>query len=147
MGVLNYTTTISVEKTAGEMQGMLGRSGAAAVTLRFADARLVGLSFALAGPHGMRAFLLPVDVGAMQKLLDRQWADSKIQRRYATPEQAERVAWRVVKDWLAAQLALVQAQMASLDQVMLPYLVMDDAGTTLYDAYRKHDLRALTTGD
>lgn len=145
MPVLNYTTSIAATKTAGEIQAMLGKHGASAVAVRFADARLVGISFTLSGPHGDRAFTLPVDVGAMQKVLDKQWSQKQIAARYANRDQAERVAWRVVKDWLAAQLALIEAQMASLDQIMLPFLHVDGE-TTLYEAYRERELRALPSG-
>lgn len=54
------------------------------------------------------------------------------------PEQAERVAWRVAREWLLAQLAIIEAQMATLDQVMLPYLQVDGQ-KTLYAAYRERE--------
>lgn len=142
MPTLNYTTTIAVAKTVGEIQTMLGASGASAIMVRYADRRPVAVSFSLAGPHGDRAFTLPVDVAAMEKVLVQQRRAGQIPRRYSSPEQAERTAWRVVKDWLAAQLTLVEAQMASLDQVMLPYLHVD-GDVTLYESYRLREQRAI----
>ena len=65
--------------------------------------------------------------------------------RYSTPEHAERVAWRIVKDWLEAQLAIIRTEMVTLDQVMLPYMVGDE-GHTVYELYRDRQL-ALGTGD
>lgn len=59
-----------------------------------------------------------------------------------TRAQAERVAWRVIKDWIAAQLAIVETQMVELDQVMLPYLHVD-GDRTLYESYRDQELRAI----
>jgi hypothetical protein len=141
MPTLNYTTTIAVAKTAAEIQTMLGEHGADAIMIRYANRQPVAVSFSLTGPGGDRAFTLPVDVAAMHKALDRQHRAGKVARRYATTEH-ERVAWRVVKDWLAAQLALVAAQMASLEQVMLPYLHVD-GDTTLYQAYLEQGRRAL----
>jgi hypothetical protein len=49
-------------------------------------------------------------------------------------EQAERVAWRIVKDWLAAQLAILETEMVSVQQVFLPYF-LDRQGRTLYEVY------------
>jgi len=69
----------------------------------------------------------------------------KVQARYATPEHAERVAWRIVKDWLEAQLAIIRTEMATLDQVMLPYMRADD-GRTVYELYRDQAL-ALPAGE
>jgi hypothetical protein len=118
---MNYTTAVPVARTTSEMQAMLGRSGADAVAVMYADSKPVGMSFSLMTPTGQRTFNLPVDVGAVQKLLAAQRRENK--RVDDRPAQAERVAWRIVKDWLAAQLTLIDAQMASLDEVMLPYLV------------------------
>lgn len=145
MPTLNYTTTVDVGKTVAEMQVMLGQHGADAIMIRFANRRPSAISFSMTGPHGERAFTLPVDVDAMHKSLLAQRRAGKVPPRYTEREQAERVAWRVVKDWLAAQLALVAAEMASLDQVMLPYLHVDGE-VTLYEAYRERELRALPGG-
>jgi hypothetical protein len=84
-------------------------------------------------------------VPAMHTLLAADAAAGRIRRAYGTPEHAARVAWRVIKDWLEAQLALIDARMAALDQVMLPYLLVDE-DRTLYAAYRDQERAALDTG-
>src|SRR4029077_4711279 len=43
--------------------------------------------------------------------------------------QAVRTAWRIVKDWVEAQMALVQTQMVTTAEVFLPYAVMRDGRT------------------
>lgn len=138
MPTLNYTTQVAAGKTIGEIQALLAKHGASAVATRYDNGRAVGVSFGLVTPHGERHFTLPVDVPAMLRLLQRQ----RISPRYRTAEHAVRVAWRVVKDWLAAQLALVEASMATLDQVMLPYLQVDPEHT-LYEAFREREQAAL----
>lgn len=44
--------------------------------------------------------------------------------------------------WLEAQVTLVQAQMATLDQVMLPYLLTAE-GRTLYEVFKARELGEL----
>lgn len=44
-----------------------------------------------------------------------------------------------------AQMTLIASRMATLDQVMLPYLVQGD-GRSVYAAYREQGLIALTSG-
>ena len=135
VGTLNYTTSVPVDKTLHEITTMLGRHGAEQVATRWVDGAPIGVSFTLITPAGRQAYALPVDVDAMAASLTEQAKRKRIDRRYATPEQAARTAWRVIKDWLAAQLALVAAAMTSLDAVMLPYLLVDET-TTLYVAWR-----------
>lgn len=148
---LNYTTTIPVTQTMTECQSILAAAGAASVSVHFDEGQPAGLSFTLKTPHGPRAFTLPVDVPAMHAVLQKAERDGhfatmkKAAGKWTTPERAAMVAWRVVKDWLEANLALIAAQMATLDQVMLPYLHVDKS-RTLYQAYRDREQAALMAG-
>ena len=148
MATLNYTTTIAASRTVIEIQELLVGAGADRVMVGYTNKRPSSVSFVLDTPHGQRGFVLPVDVAAMHKVLVAQHRSREIERRrYTSEEQAERTAWRVVKDWLAAQLTLVAAQMATLEQVMLPYMV-DETGATTYDRYvERAGQLALGTGD
>lgn len=145
MGTLNYSTTIPALKTAGELQALLARHGADAVAIRYDAGRPIGISFTIDTPAGMRHFDMPVQSGPVYQILQRQADRGTIRRTYATGEQAERTAWRVVKVWLEAQLAFIEAQMVTLPEVMLPYLRIED-GRTLYAAWLDNETRAITTG-
>jgi hypothetical protein len=151
---LNYTTTIAVTQTAGECQAILAVAGAASVAVHYEDGQPSGLSFTLRTPHGVRAFTLPVDVEAMRRVLAQAERDGKFpptvkshkaSGSYSTPEHAARVAWRVVKDWLEANLALIAAQMATIDELLLPYLHVD-GDKTLREAYREREQAAIEAG-
>lgn len=148
-GLLNYTTTISADKTIGEMQQMLRKAGATSVAVHYGDdQRAGGLSFRVVTKHGLRDFTLPVDITPVQRILadQRSRPYSKTERLQLVADQAERTAWRVARSWLEAQLALIQIGMATLDQVMLPYLHVGP-DLTLYAAYQdQQDVLALTAG-
>jgi hypothetical protein len=143
MPILNYTTTISADKTAAELGRILAKGGAASVSTAYEDGRPVGVGFSLQTPHGARHFQLPVNVAGVHAALR---ADKSVPERYRLLAQAERVAWRIVKDWIEAQVALVQAQMATLDEVMLPYLLEVGSGRTLYQVYVANEHAALEAG-
>lgn len=151
---LNYTTTIAVHQTVTECQSLLAAAGASTVSVEFEDGQPAGLSFTLKTPHGPRHFSLPVDVAAMRAVLvkaerDGQFASmKKAAGKWTTPEHAARVAWRVIKDWLEADLALVAAKMATIDEVLLPYLVLDVEGERkpLWRHYRDQEQAALLPG-
>lgn len=145
-GLLNYTTNVPVSRTINEMQDALGRAGARRVMVEYEDGRPAALAFSLRTLHGERLYTLPCDVDAVLRVLrgidQRLMKSSKVK---ADEAQAERVAWRVLKDWLEAQLALVRTQMATVDQVMLPYLHVE-ADLTLYQAWAENETRALPAG-
>lgn len=143
MPVLNYTTSIAADKTAAEVGRILAKAKVAATSTHYDEnGDPAGISFVLVTPHGPRQFDLPVNVDGVHALLK---SDRAVATRLKERPQAVRVAWRIVKDWVEAQLALVSAGMASIDEVMLPYLVVEN-GRTLYSSYRENEQRALTAG-
>jgi hypothetical protein len=134
MGLLNYTTSISAEKTVSEIQSALAKAGARAVLHEYDGGHVAALSFRIQTQFGEIAFRLPANIGAVQKILRQQAQAGKIPRRYGDDvEQATRTAWRILKDWLAAQLALIQTGMASVEQVFLPF-AQNASGQTVYEA-------------
>lgn len=135
MALLNYSTKVAASVTVGQMQAMLAKAGARQVAAVYEGGAAVGLGFTIETAHGLRSFTLPMDARPVEKLLREQTREA----RYNGPEQAERVAWRILKDWLEAQLAIIETQMVSLDQVMLPYMT-DDGGRTVYDLYASRQL-------
>ncbi len=135
MPIVNYTTTVAAEKTIGEIQKRLADFGAQRIAIDYQDSRPSAVSFSLSHPEwGISLFSLPIDAEAMQRVLVRQLQIRKPSKATSL-EQAERVAWRVLKDWIAAQLALVETTMITLPEVMLPYLVLDPStGRTLRES-------------
>lgn len=136
MALLNYSTKIRVEDTLSEIQQRLARHGARQVLLVYGEyGDVEAISFAINTPFGMRGFRLPADVDKTLAVLERQYDRGQLRKGgRPTRDQAARVAWRIIKDWLEAQLALIETEMVTLDQIMLPYLQVDSAGRTLYEA-------------
>jgi len=142
--LLNYTTTVPASKTISAVHGLLVKAGARQIMTEYSDeGSPTGISFTLKVPEGTRAFTLPVSTDRVLKVLER---DGRMPgRAYPNQEQAERVGWRIVKDWLEAQLAILQTEMVTFDQIMLPYMRGND-GRTIYELYLADQLPALGPG-
>jgi hypothetical protein len=141
MAILNYTTSISTEKTAAEIQKKLAMAKAQAVLCEYDDeAVMCAMSFRIMTPHGLIFFRLPANTQGVFKALK---ADKKVPKRLKTKEQAANVAWRILKDWVEAQLAIVDAEMADMTEVFLPYAQGQD-GRTMYQAIEDTGFKALT---
>ena len=138
MPLLNYTTKVPSSRTISEVQKILALAGARQVLTEFGPGGSpVGIAFAVATPNGERHYHLPADVAAVAQVMK---SDPGTPKPLQTPEQAERVAWRIIKDWLEAQLAIVATQMVAFDQVMLPYMSAGAGGRTVYDLYLDQQL-------
>ncbi len=88
------------------------------------------------------SFRLPTDWRAVQRRLQTQ----RVEPRYRTQEHALRVAWRITKDWVEAQLAIIESQMVTTAQVFLPYAVTLN-GQTLYEYIGQHTQLLLGEGN
>ena len=130
MGILNYTSSIDPAKTIGEIQKILGAKGAKSVSAEYSKGEAVALYFSIDLNGRPLNFRLPCN---HEKVLSVMQRDSTIAKGYRTPEQAKRTAWRIIKDWVEAQMALVEAEQADLAEVFIPYAVMQN-GTTFYHA-------------
>lgn len=133
MPILNYTTKVDVYTTIGAIQGQLVKHGAKKIMQDYDDAgHISALSFLIDTPTGQCGIKLPANVEAVQKVLHRQKV--KCDR-----DQAERVAWRILKDWIEAQMAILESEMVQLDEIFLPYMV-NSKGQTFFNAYRESQL-------
>ena len=141
MAILNYTTSISTEKTAAEIQKTLANAKAQAVMSEYDDAGVMcAMSFRIVGPSGFISFRLPANIDGVFRSMQK---DRKVPRRLKSKEQAARVAWRIVKDWVEAQVAIVEAQMAELPEVFLPY-AQNETGQTVYEAIKNNGFKMIT---
>ena len=71
------------------------------------------------------AFSLPVHWRKFQRVLELQQV-----RRWDEEEYVYRVAWRNIRDWVFAQLALYETEIVEMPQVFLPFAT-DAKGQTL----------------
>lgn len=139
MAIKNYTTTIDVYKSLGEIQGALASHGARKIMVDYdCSGQPVGVIFGIETMVGPRGFSLPANVDGVRAVFAKQ----KIK---TAPGQAERTAWRNVRDWIMAQMAIIEAGQVQIDEVFLPYLT-DGRGRTLYQLYQGGQL-ALGNGD
>jgi len=133
MPIKNYTTKASAAQTVGEIQGKLAMNGARKVMMDYSeDGRVESVSFMLHTPQGPRGFVLPANIEAMAKVLERQRVRCDI-------DHAERVAWRNIKDWIDAQMALMETEQVSMEQIFLPFMA-DNQGRTVYELYASSQL-------
>jgi hypothetical protein len=110
MPLLNYTTKVSIEKTVGEIHKCLAAHGAKAISSEYDDkGNVIALSFKVSAGQQDLAFRLPSDWRPVLTLLERE---RKVPRNFRTQEQALRVTWRIIKDWVEAQMAIVNTKMA-----------------------------------
>jgi len=68
------------------------------------------------------------------------------QTKKKIPQQAERTAWKIVADWVDAQLAMVELAQVEILQVMLPYVYDPAKDQTLYEMAKAKGIAGFLPG-
>jgi len=132
MPLLDYTSKVPVSRTIAQIQAKLVEHGARAVMMEYEDdGRIKALAFKVNMPNGELPIRLPIDTASTLRVLQRQAADREIPSGYAKDDHAYRVAWRIIKDWIEAQMSLLETEMVKMEEIFLPY-VITPGGQTIY---------------
>lgn len=142
MAILNYTTSIDCEKSISEIRKCLVKHGAHKIVTDYDKGMPSAVTFCLTLNGSMVAFTLPANYSGVLKAMHN---DKKVPRSKCTEEQAQRVSWRIVKDWVEAQMAIVEAQLADMAEVFLPYAITKN-GTTLYKEVQGNGILMIQSG-
>lgn len=152
MALLNYTTKIAPEQTISEIQKMLSRHGVSAIMTEYDGPHVSAVSFKMIVDGKPMGFKLPCNWKSVLGIFEagksdrNMWDKKRAARiREAREAQAIRTAWRIIKDWIQAQLALVEVNMVTVPQVFLPYAIMKD-GRSLAEHFESDPSRMLGDG-
>jgi hypothetical protein len=139
MTILNYTTKVPVERSVQEIQKTLVKAGATATMLQYDSGMVSSIAFKLDTKHGPVSFLLPSNPDGVLRVMRKGKAGKVTPEQF---QQANRVSWRILKDWIEAQMAIISAEMATPLQVFLPYAQTKDG--TVYECFERGGMSALT---
>lgn len=128
MAILNYTTKVDAWKTVNEIQQILSKHKVSHFSIKNEGSRPVALAFTIEYKGQPLNFLLPCNFEGVFSVIKK---DPNIRNEFKNSDQAFRVSWRIVKDWVEAQLAIVEAQLAPIQEVFMQYLVINNQGDTL----------------
>lgn len=133
--VFKYTTEIPVDRSLGGIVSMLATAGALSINQDFKAGKPVAIRFSLQVAGRVEWFNLPCRIEAVDRALAA--AERPLSRRSDVDRraQAERVAWRQLYAWVEAQLAMIQTQMVTADEVFFPYLTNGQNGATMFEAF------------
>jgi len=134
MPIKNYTTKVSADKSIQEIQTSLVKNGATGVAYEYerGTGRISALRFKLPVKEKMVSFSLPVSWRRFQEVLKKQQVN-----RWDDEDYCYRVAWRDIRDWVLAQMALYETTIVELPQVFLPFAT-DDRGNTVYEKIKNN---------
>lgn len=142
MALKNYTTKVSALRSISEIQEMLQKHGAIGVLTEFEQGtgKIEAISFRIKIGDQNCFFRLPMQWREAQKAMKDEG-----NRRANDDDYCYRVAWRITRDWVDVQMALIDLRTAELQQIFLPYAVTSN-GETIFESFRDNPKYLLESG-
>lgn len=115
-----------------DIQKTLAKHGVREISYRYesnGSGRIEAIEFAIEVNGQLIPFRLPARVKNVELIMYGKRTPTTQQR-----EQAYRTAWANLRDWIAAQFALIQTGMVTKEEVFLPYMLEPTRQQTLYEA-------------
>jgi hypothetical protein len=144
MPILNYTTSIDAGKTAAEVQNILAKGGAQSVAIDYMDGMPSALIFTVTFCEQPLRFRLPCNAEGVLKAMSKY--KSGVPSSKQNIEQARRVAWRIIKDWTEAQLALIESGQSQMAEAFMPYVFDETTQQTMFQRFTDSTQKQLTNG-
>jgi hypothetical protein len=133
MPLLNYTTGIAAGRTISQIMDILARAGARQIVLDYNNDMpplAEAITFIMQLEDQQIPFRLVCHWQRIHQILK---TDKQVKtKRLKTPQHAQNVGWRIIKDWVEAQMAFIEAEQAELPQLFLPHAV-GPGGRTVYE--------------
>jgi len=124
------STKKSPEQTVSEIQMILKKIGVRDMLINYDEkGEIEAVSFTIQKDGGKIPFRLPVNHRPLWKLAQAG------KTKYIKDEmQARRVAWRQIYRWIEAQTALIFTEMVTVEEVFLPYMLLNE-NQTVYETF------------
>ncbi len=144
----NYTSTVPAAKSIGYIESKLACHKATMVVKIYdPQGKVEAIAFEVKVNELPIAFRLPAQIKACERTLREGLS------RRARPEtiakigeQAERTAWKIVADWVDAQMAMIDLAQVELIEVFLPYVFDRSRNQTFYGRIKERNFQALLPG-
>jgi tRNA nucleotidyltransferase/poly(A) polymerase len=133
-GIKNYTTQISVERTISEIEKLLAKHGAKKILKDYDDDGVSALSFMIQIDSGYIPIKIPVRADRVVQMLNKEYNKGSIAKKFKDNiEQARRIMWRIILDWLDAQMTMIEVGQRELIEVFFADILDLKTNKTLYE--------------
>ena len=148
MIVKNITSAIKPEKTIMEIESLLAKFGAKAILKEYAGERVTAISFYIESPEGQRIpFKLPMKIEKTRAIIEQAVEARKLTRKFLDePHRTDKamiVGWRIIKDWIHAQISLAEIEYADPVEIFLPYAWNPITEKTFYEELEEKKFKNL----
>lgn len=139
MGIKNWSTKIPIEKTIMEIESILSKHGATHIFKMYdSKGSPTALAFKTMYKDNEISFKLPMELDKIKIVFKNQASKGNLPKRlWDNEEQCKRTGWRIIKDWIDSQMALIEINVVRFEEIFLPYMYDSKTNETLFEKLDK----------
>lgn len=141
-GIKNYTTEIAADKSISQIENILVEMGAGKIAKDYREGKLLSISFSIKSGENDIPYRLPGNVDGVYRIFKdgRSLTGSQAINLY---KQAERTAWKNVREWCQLQAIMVKLQQVEPMEVFLPYMFSMEKQKTAFQLMKEGGFKLL----
>lgn len=144
MIIKNYTSSVPSDKSILQIERILIEMGARNISKEYDGfGKVDSISFSIPKGEGIVPFKLPAKRDPIKKLLLQQYRRPTAAQTKQCEEQAERTAWKNVKEWVELQATMIKLEQVEFMEVFLPYVYSLEHGRTFFDLVKANNFKQL----
>lgn len=144
MPLKNYTSTIAAVRSIAYIEAKLAEHKATEILKIYSSAGKVdAICFIVKVGEVEMPFRLPGQVAAVERTLRANMRRARPETLRKVSEQAERTAWKILADWIDAQMAMIELSQVELMEVFLPYVYDRVRKQTYFQAIKERGFAGL----
>lgn len=143
MNIKNYTSSVPADRSILHIEKALIEMGATNIAKEYKDGKVESISFAIKMGDGNIPFKLPAKKEPIAKLFIKEYRRPSQVQIDNCNLQAERTAWKNVKEWVELQATMIKLQQVEFMEVFMPYVFSLNEGKTLFEKWKGNGFKQL----
>jgi hypothetical protein len=144
MALKNYTSETPATTSISRIETKLAVSGANQILKMYdKDGIVEGIAFIMPINGSGMSFKLPARVKECEQILKSKIKRPRENTYKKIAKQAERTAWKIVLDWVEAQMAMIELSQVEFIEVFMPYLYDHSQNKTYFEIVKEKGFQKL----
>lgn len=143
MNIKNYTSSVPADRSILQIETLLIGMKANRIAKEYKDGKVVAITFSIQRGEGFLPFMLPAKKEPIKKLFLQQYRRPTAAQILAAEQQAERTAWKNVKEWVELQATMIKLEQVEFMEVFMPYVYSLQEGKTFYELIKANSFKQL----
>ena len=148
MPLKNYTSSVPAARSIMYIETKLVQHGAKEILKMYdGEGCVTGICFMIELNGKEIPFKLPGKVAECERVLIANLSPRvRPETKEKIIKQAERTAWKILSDWVEAQMAMIELAQVEVLEVFLPYVYDRNREQTYFERIKERNYKALLTG-